>query len=144
MNKWVGIGRLTADPDIRYTQGENSTAVARYSIAIDRRRANPDGTREADFIRCVAFGKAAEFADKYLHKGMKIAVSGRIQTCSYTDKDGKKVYTTDIVIEDQEFVESKKAEGNSSGSTGGSSGYNEGFEPTTDEEFDAMFSQPLN
>ena len=113
MNKVILIGRLTRDPDIRYSQGENSSAVARYTLAVDRRftrRDNPDA-QTADFIGCVAFGKAAEFAEKYLHKGTKIAVTGRIQTGSYTNKDGVKVYTTDVVVEDQEFAESKNAAG---------------------------------
>ena len=94
MNKVILMGRLTRDPDIRYTQGENSTAVARYTLAVDRRRAGADGQREADFIGCVAFGRQAEFAERYLHQGTKIAITGRIQTGSYTNKDGQKVYTT--------------------------------------------------
>ena len=106
MNKWIGIGRLTNDPDVRY--GENGKCIARYSLAIDRKWANAEGKREADFINCVAFDKSGEFAEKYLHKGMKMAVVGRIQTGSYTNRDGNKVYTTDIVIEEQEFVESKQ------------------------------------
>lgn len=108
MNKWVGIGRLTRDPEIRYSQGENSTAIARYTLAVDRRRTR-DGEQTADFINCVAFGKSAEHAEKYYHKGLKVCVSGRIQTGSYTNKEGQKVYTTDIVIEEQEFAESKAA-----------------------------------
>ncbi|MCR5676031.1 MAG: single-stranded DNA-binding protein [Lachnospiraceae bacterium] len=113
MNKVILMGRLTRDPDIRYSQGENSSAVARYTLAVDRRfvrRDNPDA-QTADFIGCVAFGKAAEFAEKYLHKGTKIAVTGRIQTGSYVNKDGQKVFTTDVVIEEQEFAESKNANG---------------------------------
>ena len=109
MNKVILMGRLTRDPDIRYTQGENSTAVARYTLAVDRRRAGADGQREADFIGCVAFGRQAEFAERYLHQGTKIAITGRIQTGSYTNRDGQKVYTTDVVVEDQEFAESKAA-----------------------------------
>ncbi len=116
MNKVILMGRLTRDPDIRYTQGENSMAVARYTIAVDRRRANADGQREADFISCVAFGRQAEFAERYLHQGTKIAATGRIQTGSYTNKDGQKVYTTDVVIEEQEFAESKNASDNRGGS----------------------------
>ena len=108
MNKVILMGRLTRDPDIRYTQGENSTAVARYTLAVDRRRAGADGQREADFIGCVAFGRQAEFAERYLYQGMKIAITGHIQTGSYTNKDGTKVYTTDVVIESHEFCESKK------------------------------------
>lgn len=122
MNKVILMGRLTRDPDIRYTQGENSMAVARYTLAVDRRRTGQDGQREADFIGCVAFGRQAEFAERYLHQGTKIAVTGRIQTGSYTNKDGQKVYTTDVVIEDQEFAESKAA----SERQGGGSSYNRG------------------
>ena len=113
MNKVVLIGRLTRDPDIRYTQGQNSMAVARYTLAVDRRTKET----EADFISCIAFGKAAEFADKWVHKGTKLAVTGRIQTGSYTDKDGRKVYTTDVVVEEQEFAESKNAASNASEAT---------------------------
>ena len=115
MNKVILMGRLTRDPEIRYSQGEQSTAVARYTLAVDRRFNRNDG-QTADFIQCVAFGRSAEFAEKYFHKGIKIAVSGRIQTGSYTNRDGQKVYTTDIVVEDQEFAESKNASaGNESG-----------------------------
>jgi single-strand DNA-binding protein len=106
MNKWTGIGRLTKDPDVRYTQkGTEQMCIARYTLAIDRRV-----TKETDFIPCVAFGKQGEFAEKYLKQGIKIGVCGRIQTGSYTNKDGQKVYTTDIVVEEQEFVEPKKTE----------------------------------
>lgn len=109
MNRVVLMGRLTRDPDVRYTQGQNSMAIARYTLAVDRRRGrdNQQG-QQADFISCVAFGKSGEFAEMWLHKGTKIAVSGRIQTGSYQNKDGQKVYTTDVVVEDQEFAESKK------------------------------------
>lgn len=110
MNKFIGIGRLTRDPDVRYTQGENSMCVARYTLAIDRHVKRDQNQQTADFISCVAFGKNGEFAEKYLHKGMKIAVTGRIQTGSYTNREGQKVYTTDIVVEDQEFAESKSAQ----------------------------------
>lgn len=108
MNKWIGIGRLTKEPDIRYTQNQNNEqmCIARYTLAINRRGKDAG----ADFISCVAFGKSGEFAEKYLRQGMKVAVSGRIQTGSYTNKDGQKVYTTDIVVEDTEFCESKGAE----------------------------------
>ena len=111
MNKVVLIGRLTRDPEVRYSAGENSTAVARYILAIDR-RFKREGEASADFVPCVAFGRAAEFAEKYLRQGIKIAVVGRIQTGSYTNRDGQKVYTTDVVIEEQEFAESKSASGN--------------------------------
>lgn len=110
MNKFIGIGRLTRDPDVRYTQGENSMCVARYTLAIDRHVKRDQNQQTADFISCLAFGKNGEFAEKYLHKGMKIAVTGRIQTGSYTNREGQKVYTTDIVVEDQEFSESKSAQ----------------------------------
>ena len=113
MNKVILMGRLTRDPEVRYSQGENPSAIARYTLAVDRRfvrRDNPDA-QTADFIGCVAFGKAGEFAERYLKKGTKICVTGRIQTGSYTNKDGVKVYTTDVVVEDQEFAESKNAQG---------------------------------
>lgn len=117
MNKVILMGRLTRDPDIRYSAGENSTAVARYTLAVDR-RFKRDGDQSADFISCVAFGRSAEFAEKYFHQGIRIVVSGRIQTGSYTNRDGNKVYTTDVVVEDQEFAESKNASAeNSAGFT---------------------------
>lgn len=106
MNKVVLMGRLTRDPDVRYTQGDRPLAVARYTLAVNR-RFKRDNEADADFINCVAFGRAGEFAEKYLHQGTKIVVSGRIQTGSYTNKDGMKVYTTDVVIEEQDFAESK-------------------------------------
>ena len=105
------MGRLTRDPDIRYTQSNSAqeqTCIARYSLAVNR-RFNRDGEQKADFISCVAFGHQAEFAEKYLRKGTKIALTGRIQTGSYTNRDGQKVYTTDVVVEEQEFAESKAA-----------------------------------
>lgn len=108
MNKVALIGRLTSDPEVRYTQGENASAVARYRLAVDR-RFKREGEQEADFIPCIAFGKQGEFVEKYLRKGMKIAVTGRIQTGSYTNKDNQKVYTTDIVVEEHEFCESKSS-----------------------------------
>lgn len=110
MNKVILMGRLTKDVDVRYTQGENSMAVSRYSIAVDRRgRSNQNDEQTADFINVVAFGRAGEFAEKYLRKGTKVLVTGRIQTGSYTNKEGQKVYTTDVIAEDQEFAESKGA-----------------------------------
>ena len=115
MNKVILMGRLTRDPDIRYSQGSEPVAVARYTLAVDRRFHRENAEQTADFISCVAFGKSAEFAEKYFHQGIKIAVIGRIQTGSYTNKDGNKVYTTDVVIEEQEFAESKS---NSAASTG--------------------------
>ena len=112
------MGRLTRDPDIRYSAGENSTAVARYTLAVDR-RFRRDGEQTADFISCVAFGRTAEFAEKYFHQGIRIVISGRIQTGSYTNRDGVKVYTTDVVVEEQEFAESKSASAENSGGFGG-------------------------
>ena len=107
MNKVILLGRLTKDPEIRYTQGDEPMCVARYTLAVDRRFRRQNDDQTADFIRCVAFGKGGEFAEKYLHKGTKIAVSGRLQTGSYTKNDGTRVYTTDVVIEEQDFAESK-------------------------------------
>lgn len=108
MNKVILMGRLTRDPEVRYSQGENATAVARYTLAVDR-RFKRDGDATADFISCVVFGRSAEFAEKYFHQGIKIAITGRIQTGSYTNKEGQKIYTTDVVVEEQEFAESKAA-----------------------------------
>ena len=104
------MGRLTRDPEVRYSQGENQTAIGRYTLAVDR-RFKRDGEQSADFISCVCFGKSAEFAEKYFHQGLKITISGRIQTGSYTNKDGVKVYTTDVIVEEQEFAESKASSG---------------------------------
>ena len=106
MNKVILMGRLTRDPEVRYSAGENSMAIARYTLAVDR-RFKRDGEATADFISCVAFGRAAEFAERYFRQGIRIVVSGRIQTGSYTSRDGNKVYTTDVVVEEQEFAESK-------------------------------------
>ena len=108
MNKIILMGRLTKDPDVRYSQGENPMAIARYTLAVDR-KFKRDGEPNADFINCIAFGKNGEFAEKYLHKGIKIAVVGRIQAGSYANKDGIKVYATDVVVEEHEFAESKNA-----------------------------------
>ena len=105
MNKVILMGRLTRDPDVRYSAGENPLAIARYTLAVDR-RFHKDGEATADFISCVSFGRAAEFAEKYFRQGLKITISGRIQTGSYTNRDGQKVYTTDVVVEEQEFAES--------------------------------------
>lgn len=110
MNKWIGIGRLTRDPEVRYTNGDKPMCIARYTLAVDR-RFKKEGQDGADFIPCVAFGKSGEFTEKYLRKGTKVAITGRIQTGSYTNKDGQKVYTTEIVVEEQEFAESKAAQG---------------------------------
>ncbi len=116
MNKVILMGRLTRDPDVRYGTGERSTTIARYTLAVDR-RFKRDNEQTADFISCVAFDRNAEFAEKYLKQGTKIAITGRIQTGSYTNKDGNKVYTTDIVVEEQEFAESKSASENNGGYT---------------------------
>jgi len=109
MNKVILMGRLTGDPEVRYSQGENALAIARYTLAVDRRAARREGEPTADFINCVAFGRSAEFAERYLRQGTKIVVSGRIQTGSYTNRDGQKVYTTEVVVEESEFAESKAA-----------------------------------
>ena len=106
MNKVVLMGRLTRDPDIRTSQGEKATTIARYTLAV-KRRATKEGEASADFISCVVFGKGAEFAEKYLHQGSRIALSGRIQTGSYTNREGQKVYTTDVIVEEQEFAETR-------------------------------------
>ncbi len=108
MNKVVLMGRLTKDPEVRYSQGEKPMAIARYTLAVDR-KFKRDGEANADFINCIAFGKNGEFAEKYLYKGVKILVDGRIQTGNYTNKDGQKVYTNDCVVESCEFAESKNA-----------------------------------
>ena len=114
MNRVILMGRLTRDPEVRYSQGERSMAIARYTLAVDRRgRRGQDGNDQtADFINCVAFDRAGEFAEKYFRQGLKIIVSGRIQTGSYTNRDGQKVYTTEVVVEEQEFAESKAASDN--------------------------------
>ena len=118
MNKVILMGRLVRDPEVRYSQGADSTTIARYTLAVDR-KVRTNNQDNADFIPCVAFGRAADFAEKYLQKGTKIVISGRIQTGSYTNRDGNRVYTTDVVIEEQEFAESKKDDG--SRGTNGSS-----------------------
>ena len=117
MNKVILMGRLTRDPEVRYSQGERPVAVARYTLAVNRtfKRA---GEPDADFINCVAFGRTAEFAERYFRQGIRIVVSGRIQTGSYTNRDGVKVYTTDVIVEDQEFAESKAASEQSAASYG--------------------------
>lgn len=124
MNKVILMGRLTRDPEVRYSQGERSMAIARYTLAVDRRgsKNSSDGQQTADFISCVAFDKRGEFAEKYFRQGMRVLISGRIQTGSYTNRDGQKVYTTDIIVDDQEFADSKNAGGN--GGNGGGSGSN--------------------
>ena len=132
MNKVILMGRLTRDPEVRYSQGENPLAIARYTLAVDRRQARNNGGDEqtADFINCVAFGRTGEFAERYLRKGTKIAVTGRIQTGSYTNKDGVRVYTTEVVVEEHEFAESRNASGNDGGYTGGFAGGNSAPAPS--------------
>ena len=135
MNKVILMGRLTRDPEVRYSAGENALAIARYTLAVDR-RFRRDGEATADFISCVSFGRTAEFAEKYFRQGMRVLVSGRIQTGSYVNKDGQKVYTTDIIVDDQEFADSKGQGGDNSGFGGGNSygggnrgGYQQGTRP---------------
>ena len=108
MNKVILIGRLTRDPEVRYSSGEEQMAIARYTLAVDRPGKTEDGKNQADFISCVAFGRAAQFAEKNFYQGMKIAVIGSIRTGSYTARDGHKVYTTEVVIDTQEFCEKKQ------------------------------------
>lgn len=131
MNKAILMGRLTRDPEVRYSQGESPMAIARYTLAVDRRFGRNNDDAAADFISCVAFGKAGEFAEKYFRKGTKIAVTGRIQTGSYTNKDGVKVYTTEVIVEEQEFAESKNAgaDGGFTGNNNFSGGYSGGGRP---------------
>lgn len=109
MNRVILMGRLTRDPETRYSQGERSMAISRYTLAVDRRGRKVENEQNTDFINCVAFDKAGEFAERYFRQGMRVLISGRIQTGSYMNKDGVKIYTTDIVIEDQEFADSKGA-----------------------------------
>lgn len=130
MNKVVLMGRLTRDPAVRYSQGERAMAIARYTLAVDRRvRRNNDSDQTADFINCIAFDKAGEFAEKYFRQGMRVLISGRIQTGSYTNKDNVKVYTTDVVVEDQEFADSKGSAAAGEGQQGNLKQYtdDEGF-----------------
>ena len=134
MNSVILMGRLTRDPDIRWTQGNPSTQIARYTLAVDRIGKDKD----ADFISCIAFNKSADFAEKYLHKGTKILVEGRIQTGSYTNKDGQKVYTTDIIVDSHEFAESAKSENNAQNNAPNDGfAINEGFENIPDNLEDA-------
>ena len=113
MNKVILMGRLTRDAEVRYSQGESSTAVARFSLAVDRRFKRDGDDQSADFINCVAFGRTGEFMERFGRKGTKFLVEGRIQTGSYTNKDGQRVYTTDVVVEQVEFAESKASVDNS-------------------------------
>ena len=132
MNKAILVGRLTRDPEVRYSQGgENSLAIARYTLAVDRRfrRNNDNNVQNADFIGCVAFGRSAEFAEKYFRQGLKVVVTGRIQTGSYMNKEGQKVYTTDVVVEEQDFAESKAAASSYTGGYQQQGGYQSAPEP---------------
>ena len=136
MNKVILMGRLTRDPQVRYTQGQDPMAIARFTLAVDRRGRKQEGQQDADFPSCTAFGKSAEFVEKYVHQGTKIVLTGRIQTGSYTNKDGVRVYTTDIIVDDQEFADSKGQGGDNSGFGGGNSygggnrgGYQQGTRP---------------
>jgi single-strand DNA-binding protein len=126
MNKFCGVGRLAGDPEVRYSQGANSTCVARFSVAINRKFKNAEGNYEADFIRCTAFGKTGEFIEKYFRKGMAIGITGRITTGSYVNKDGQTVYTTEVTVEEAEFVE-KKSENNGSTTTSTAANASDGF-----------------
>ena len=109
MNKTILMGRLTRDPEVRYAANDSGMAIVRYTLAVDRRRAAGNDGQSADFINCVAFGKTGEFAEKYFRKGTKILISGRIQTGSYTNQEGQRIYTTEVIVEDEEFAESKRA-----------------------------------
>ena len=129
MNKVILMGRLTRDPEVRYSAGENALAIARYTLAVDR-RFRRDGEATADFISCVSFGRTAEFAEKYFRQGLKIIVSGRIQTGSYTNRDGQKVYTTEVVVEEQEFAESKATSDANAGSFSHAGGFQQAPAPT--------------
>ena len=123
MNKAILMRRLTRDPEVRYTQGENQLTIARFTLAVDSRFNRNGDENTSDFIPCVSFGKTAEFTEKYFRKGTKVAVTGRIQTGSYTNKDGVKVYTTEVVVEEQEFAESKNSNGGNSGDSFGGNSY---------------------
>ena len=127
MNKVILMGRLTRDPQVRYTQGQDSMAIARFTLAVDRRGRKQEGQQDADFPSCVAFGKSAEFVEKYVHQGTKIVLTGRIQTGSYTNKDNIKVYTTEVIAEDIEFAESKAAAEGSGGHQKPEQTENDGF-----------------
>lgn len=131
MNKWLGMGRLTKDVEIRYSTGENANAVARFSLAVNRRFKNAEGNYDADFINCVAFGKTAEFIEKYFKKGDMMAVSARVQTGNYTNKDGVRVYTTDMVVEEVDFCGGKSTDATINNSTPTPSS-NDGFMNTPD------------
>ena len=127
MNRVILMGRLTRDPEVRYTQGNEPMAVARYTLAVDRRVRRQDGNEQtADFINIVAFRKAGEFAEKYFRQGMRVLVAGRIQTGSYTNKDGQRIYTTDVIVDEQEFADAKR-DGADPSHFAASSQYDDGF-----------------
>lgn len=134
MNKVILMGRLTRDPEIRYSQGESQRAIARYTLAVDRRGRSDN--QEADFIQCVAFDRAAEFADKYFYQGQRILVSGHIRTGNYRDRTGKTVYTTDVIVDDQEFADSKATINNAGRSNGSSQPGMDGFMKLPDDADD--------
>lgn len=132
MNKVILMGRLTRDPVIRYSQGESALAIANYTLAVDRRgRRSQDNEQTADFINIVAFDRAGEFAEKYFRQGMRVLVSGRIQTRNYTNKDGQKVYVTEVIVEDQEFADSKGSESGGGNYGGGGGNYGSNYQPTS-------------
>ncbi len=136
MNRVILMGRLTRDPSISYSQGGDNMAIARFTLAVDRRGRRQDGAEQqtADFIGCVCFGRQAEFAEKYLRQGTKIAVTGRIQTGSYTNKDGQKVYTTDVVLDDIEFAESRAGSSHGDSARPAPENYGDGFMNVSEEE----------
>lgn len=124
MNRVILMGRLTADPQVQYSSNNQNMAIARYTLAVDRRMAKKeDGKQDTDFINCVTFGKSAEFAEKYFHKGQRVLIEGRIQTNSYTDKDGNKRYATNVVIDSQEFADSKQSSGSQSNNDSAMDGF---------------------
>ena len=133
MNKVILMGRIVRDPEVRYSQGENAMAITRYTLAVER-RFQKNGEQTADFINCVCFKKSAEFAEKYFKKGTKICISGRIQTGSYVNKDGVKVYTTEVIVEEQDFAESKKSQ--EASGEGAEAGNADGFMDIPDGAFE--------
>lgn len=124
MNRVILMGRLTADPQVQYSSNNQNMAIARYTLAVDRRMAKKeDGKQDTDFINCVTFGKSAEFAEKYFHKGQRVLIEGRIQTSSYNDKDGNRKYTTNVVIDSQEFADSKQGSSSQSNNDSAMDGF---------------------
>ena len=142
MNKVIMMGRLTRDPEVRYSQGANGTAVGRFSIAVDR-RFKREGQPDADFFNCTSFGKQAEFVERYLKKGTKVVISGSVQNDNYTDKDGNQRYSVQIICDEIEFAESKNAQGNGSGYEGQGGGYNNSSRPSvTADAGDGFMNSP--